>query len=526
MRRLFRSVMPLLAAPLCAHAAGTAARRPPNVIVILADDLGYGDVSADGQGKIPTPAMDRLASQGVRMTSAYSAASTCTPSRYALMTGEYPWRLQGTGILPGNASLIISPSRMTLPKVFKEAGYATAAIGKWHLGLGVGTPDFNERIVPGINEVGFDYSFNMPATADRVPTVYMENGRVVNLNPSDPITVSYTHKVGDWPTGADHPELMRMKSNEGHLGTIVNGIARIGWMTGGKAALWTDQTMSDTYMEHALDFIRGNKDRPFFLYYAATEPHVPRDPNPRFAGKSGVGARGDAVVQFDSEVGALMDELRRDGLDDDTLVILSSDNGPAVADGYADGALPTETKMGHHANGIYRAGKYSDYEGGIRMPFIARWPGHIKPGTVIDQPISLTDMVATAAALTGRKLGPADAPDSFDILPALTRGAPSQPFLLFGNPNRKYGEQASAIREGDWKLIVRVSHDEHRNPPSGTPDPQGQPQLFDLSTDPREDHDVAGRHPDVVAHLTQELDAASKAGFTRPGAEAVPRMQN
>jgi arylsulfatase A-like enzyme len=509
--------------PISAHRADTdePTTRLPNVVVILADDLGYGDVSAYGQGRIRTPAIDRLARQGMRLTNGYSTASTCTPSRYSIMTGEYPWRKRGTGILPGDAPLIILPSRLTLPRVFKNAGYVTGAVGKWHLGLGNGHPDFNEHITPGLNELGFDYSFIMAATGDRVPTVYVENGRVVSLDPQDPISVSYTHKVGDWPTGLEHPELLRMRSNEGHLGTIINGIARIGWMTGGKAALWNDQTLSDTFNAHACEFIRVHKNERFFLYYAAHEPHVPRDPNPRFAGKSGVGARGDAVVQFDDEVARLMATLKEQGLENDTLVILSSDNGPAVADGYDEGALPTETKMGHHANGILRGGKYSDYEGGVRMPFIASWPGHIKGGTTSAEVVSLVDLVATAAALTGQRLAPADAPDSFNMLPTLTSGAKSQEFVLFGNPGRKSGLKAAAIREGRWKLIVDPTASGRRNPPNGTIDPQGFPQLFDLDKDPRENTNVAQENPKVVARLTERLEAASAAGFTRPGAEAV-----
>lgn len=518
LRYTFLSIAALCLASSAVRAAET--QRPPNVIFILADDLGYGDVSCNGQGKINTPHIDKLASQGVRLTNGYAPASTCTPTRYSLMTGEYPWRKKGTGILPGDAALIISPSRLTLPRIFKNAGYTTGAVGKWHLGLGEGKPDFNIHITPGLNEVGFDYAFNMAATGDRVPCVYMENGRVVNLDPADPITVDYQKKVGDWPTGRENPELMRMKFAEGHDNTIINGIPRIGWMTGGKAALWIDQTLSDTFNAKAVEFIRQNKSKPFFLYYAAHEPHVPRDPNPRFVGKSGLGARGDAVLQFDDEVGRLMTTLKNEGIDDNTLVILSSDNGPAVADGYLDGALDTETKAGHHANGIYRGGKYSDYEGGLRMPFIARWPGHIKAGTTTAEPVSLTDMAATAAALTGQKLAANDAPDSFDLLPTLTNGAKTHEFLLFGNKATK-SEGAAAIREGKWKLIVTAAPRRSHNPPSDQPNPEGVPQLFDLEQDPSENTNLAKEHSEIVNRLLARIESASKAGFTRPGGAKV-----
>lgn len=508
-------------APLgAALAADAPANRAPNVILIIGDDLGYGDISCNGQGKIKTPNIDRMAAEGLRLTDGYAPASTCTPTRYGLITGEHPWRKRGTGILPGDAALIISPSRNTLPRIFQKAGYVTGAIGKWHMGLGTGKIDFNRHITPGINEVGFDYSFNMAATGDRVPCVYMENGRVVNLDPADPIKVSYGKKVGDWPTGKEHPELLRMKSNEGHADTIINGIGRIGFMTGGKAALWNDRTLSDTFNGKACDFIRNNKAKPFFLYYAAHEPHVPRDPNPRFVGKSGLGARADAVLQFDDEVARIFETLKKEGLDDNTLVILSSDNGPALADGYADGALKAETEGGHRANGVYRGGKYTEYEGGLRMPFIARWPGRIRAGGVCAEPVCLTDMAATAAALTGQTLAPTDAPDSRDILPVLTAGAKSpHDFMLFGNPDRE--RKASAIREGRWKLITTRQGHLGRNPQPDTPAPKGAPLLFDLEKDPTEATNLADQHPDVVKRLAAKLEAASAAGFTRPGAAPV-----
>ncbi len=525
-------LLPLAAAALAPLGAALAAespgaKRPPNVIVIIADDLGYGDISCNGPGKIGTPNIDRLAREGLRLTAGYAPASTCTPTRYGLLTGEYAWRKRGTGILPGDAALIISPSRTTLPRVFRNAGYATAVVGKWHLGLGDGKPDFNTRVAPGPNELGFDYAFTMAATGDRVPCVYLENGKVVNLDPADPISVDYRRKVGDWPTGRENPELLRMKFNEGHADTIVNGISRIGFMTGGKAALWDDRTLSDTFNAKAREFIRGSKGRPFFLYYAAHEPHVPRDPNPRFVGKSGAGARADAVLQFDDQVARLMETLKAEGLDDNTLVILSSDNGPAAADGYADAALENERKAGHRGSGPYRGGKYTDFEGGVRMPFLARWPARIPAGRVSAEPVCLTDLVATAAALTGRPLAPSDAPDSFNILPVLTDGAKSPaPYRLFGNPGAEL--TASAVREGRWKLILRDAgaHSARallRNPPADTPTPTGAPLLFDLEADPGETVNLADKHPDTVKRLTALMAESARAGFSRPGAAAAPR---
>ena len=532
---------PILAALAAFATQGAVAAadqaRQPNVVLIIADDLGYGDVSCYGQGRIKTPAIDRLAAEGMRFTDGYAPASTCTPTRYGMLTGEFAWRKKGTGILPGDSELIISPSRTTLASIFQKAGYATAAVGKWHLGMGKGKPDFNQRITPGLNELGFSYSFNMAATGDRVPCVYMENGLVVGLDPKDPITVSYGRKVGDWPTltelrakaaKGDKAAMaqVRMDSSpgEGHADTVVNGIGRIGFMTGGKAALWDDRTLSDTFTDKALRFIEQNKDRPFFLYYAAHEPHVPRDPNPRFIGKSGVGRRGDAVLQLDESVGRILGKLRDAGIDKDTIVIFSSDNGPAVADGYEDHAMRDERKTGHNANGNLRGGKYSDYEGGVRMPFIVRWPGRVKAGSTSSAVVNLVDLPATAAALTGQQLAPADAPDSFNLVPVLTgKAAGAEPFLLLGNPGNDM--RPSAIREGKWKLIVkqqgRCSYG--RTPREGIAKDYKAPQLFDIEKDPGETTDLAARHPEVVKRLGQLLDDSVKAGFTRPGATRAPK---
>jgi arylsulfatase A-like enzyme len=261
----------------------------PNIIVIYADDLGYGDVSCYGATRLKTPNIDRLASKGLRFTNAHCTSATSTPSRYSLLTGEYAWRRPGTGILPGDASAIILPDRYTMPSVLKSAGYTTAAVGKWHLGLGPkGGPDWNGTIKPGPEDIGFDYSFIIPATGDRVPCVFVENGHVAGLDPSDPIKVDYNQKIGDWPTGRENPELLKMHPSHGHDMTIVNGSSRIGFMTGGRSALWTDEDIADTITEKAVRFIERNKDRPFFLYFATHDIHVPRVPHPRFAGKSGI----------------------------------------------------------------------------------------------------------------------------------------------------------------------------------------------------------------------------------------------
>ena len=284
----------------------------PNIIIIYADDVGYGDLSAYGAGAIDTPSLDKLATNGVRFTAAYASASTCTPSRYSLLTGEYPFRNEKAQILPGNAPLIIDPAKPTIPSVLKTVGYKTALVGKWHLGLGSATEplDWNQEISPGPKQLGFDYSFHMAATGDRVPTVYIENGHIVGLDKNDPIEVSYQAQVGNQPTGLSHPHLLRNQADEQHAKTIVDRTSRIGWMDGGEDALWTDEEMPDDFLAKALDFITENKDEPFFMFYAMHENHVPRVPHPRFLGSTSLGVRGDAVVQLDWGVGRVMETSR------------------------------------------------------------------------------------------------------------------------------------------------------------------------------------------------------------------------
>ena len=336
--------------------SAAVAAEKPNVVLLYADDLGYGDVSCYGSKTISTPNIDRLAAEGLRFTDGHCSAATCTPSRFAMLTGEYAFRQKGTGILPGDAKLIIPPGRATLASVFQGAGYRTGVVGKWHLGLGEGGLDWNGAIKPGPLEIGFDHCFIMAATGDRVPCVYVQDHRVVGLDPTDPIQVSYQQPYPGEPTGKANPELLRMHPSHGHDMALINGISRIGYMKGGKSAIWKDEDMADTFTAAAVKFIGASKGGPFFLYFAAHDPHVPRVPHPRFTGKSGMGPRGDAILQFDDCVGAIMAELDRLGLKENTLVLLSSDNGPVVDDGYKDEAVE---KLGSHKPaGPLRGGKY------------------------------------------------------------------------------------------------------------------------------------------------------------------------
>ena len=389
---------------LAQEAAETAPylKSRPNVVMIYADDLGFGDLECYGAIGVKTPNVNRLSENGVRFTNAHAVASTSTPSRYSLLTGEYPWRKQGTDVAAGDAAMIISPDQYTVADVFKEAGYTTAAFGKWHLGLGAetGKQDWNAPITPALADIGFDYSYIMAATADRVPCVFIENGAVANYDSSAPIYVNYNKNFEGEPTGKDNPELLyNLKSSHGHDYSIVNGIGRIGYMKGGGKALWKDEDIADSITTHAVDFIKANSNKPFFMYFATNDVHVPRFPHPRFRGQSNMGLRGDAIVQFDWSVGEIINTLEEKGLLENTLIILTSDNGPVLDDGYVDQA---EELVGEHSpTGGLRGGKYSAFEGGTRVPFIVHWPAMIKEQAVNNSLVSQIDFLDIMATIAG-----------------------------------------------------------------------------------------------------------------------------
>lgn len=424
--------------------------KKPNVIVILADDLGYGDLKCYGAKNVETPHVDKLASEGIRFTNAHTVAATSTPSRYSLLTGEYAWRRPDTDIAAGDVKMIIRPEQYTMADMFKSAGYATAAIGKWHLGLGdkTGGQDWNAPLPATLGDLGFDYHYIMAATADRVPCVFIENGKVANYDPSDPIEVSYTKNFPGEPTGKDNPELLyNLHPSNGHDMSIVNGISRIGFMKGGGKALWKDENIADSIAVHAIDFIKQHKDEPFFMYFATNDVHVPRFPHDRFRGKNPMGLRGDAIAQFDWTVGQLMETLDQLGLTENTLIILSSDNGPVVDDGYKDKA--EELLNGHTPSGPWRGNKYSAFEGGTAVPVIVRWPQKIKKTGDSDVLMSQIDWLASLGALVNARLPKGSAPDSYDRLGNLIgTDKTDRPWIVEQSMNHTL-----SVRTKDWKYI-------------------------------------------------------------------------
>ena len=428
----------------------TQAPQKPNVIVILADDLGYGDLKCYGAKNVETPHVDKLASEGIRFTNAHTVAATSTPSRYSLLTGEYAWRRPDTDIAAGDVKMIIRPEQYTMADMFKSAGYATAAIGKWHLGLGDKTDgqDWNAPLPAALGDLGFDYHYIMAATADRVPCVFIENGKVANYDPSDPIEVSYTKNFPGEPTGKDNPELLyNLHPSNGHDMSIVNGISRIGFMKGGGKALWKDENIADSITVHAIDFIKQHKDEPFFMYFATNDVHVPRFPHDRFRGKNPMGLRGDAIAQFDWTVGQLMETLDQLELTENTLIILSSDNGPVVDDGYKDKA--EELLNGHTPSGPWRGNKYSAFEGGTAVPVIVRWPQKIKKTGDSDVLMSQIDWLASLGALINARLPKGSAPDSYDRLGNLIgTDKTDRPWIVEQSMNHTL-----SVRTKDWKYI-------------------------------------------------------------------------
>ena len=519
MKHAFIVLAALLLAPLVTiTAAAPKPQTQPNILIILADDLGPGDISCSGATKIKTPNIDRLAAQGVRFTQGYAPSATCTPSRYSLLTGEYAWRQKAkkTSILDGDAPLCIEPGRLTLPAMLRQAGYHTGVVGKWHLGLGDGQTrvDFNGEVEPGPLEIGFDYCHIIPATADRVPSVWIENHKVRNLDPADPIQVSYVTNLSDEPTGLQRPVLLKQGADKQHSCTIINGISRIGYMKGGKSARFKDEELASTVVAKSVEFIEQRKDQPFFLYIGLFEPHVPRVAERPFVGASDCGVRGDVIQQLDWQVGEIMKTLDRLGLAKNTIVIFSSDNGPILFDGYYDHSV--EDLNGHQPTAGLRGWKYLTFEGGCRVPFIVRWPQQIQL-RVSDQLFSLVDIYATLAKIVGQKIPAHTAPDSLDLST-----------VLLGKTKKNvrdntvlHGIGGLALRQGDWKYIPATAGPGGMGSGANAADERfaavtiPEPLLFNLATDPNETTNVIAQYPQKARALAKQLE-------TIKGASAKP----
>lgn len=496
--------------------AGCSEKEPqkPNVIVIFADDIGYGDLECYGARAVKTPNVNRLAAEGIQFTNAYACASTCTPSRYGMLTGQYPWRRDDTGIARGDAPMIIRKEQYTVASLLRQAGYTTGVVGKWHLGLGEGdfnSQDWNGLITPGPKDIGFDYSYIMAATGDRTPCVFIEDGRVANLDPNDPIEVSYTTPFEGEPLGSTHPELLKMHPSHGHDMAIVNGISRIGYMRGGKSALWVDENIADSTTSKAVRFIEKNNPKvsgkPFFLYFGTNDIHVPRVPHPRFVGATDMGPRGDAIAEFDWSVGQILETLDRLGIAENTLIILSSDNGPVVDDGYQDQAV--ERLGDHKPAGVLRGGKYSAFEAGTRVPFLVRWPGQAKPG-ISQALVSQIDLMGSLSQLSGQPIPDQAAPDSFNALDTwLGKSEKSRDYVVLQSTGTM-----SFVQE-NWKYITpskAARYNRFTNTELGN---DTVPQLYNLSTDVGEKVNVALENSDVVQQLAAKLQEVKATERTR-----------
>jgi arylsulfatase A-like enzyme len=477
------ALIPALTLLLASATAGAEPARKPNLVLILADDLGYGDPRCyNAASKVPTPNLDRLAAQGLRFTDAHTPCAVCTPTRYGLLTGRYCWRTRlKRGVLQGYSPALIEPSRLTLASLLKRHGYATACVGKWHLGLGDrDKTDYDRPLSPGPNAVGFDYFFGIPASLDMPPYVFVENERVTEA-----------------PTATIGASAMRRNGGKGF------------WRAGAIAPGFKHQDVLPKITEKALAWLgKQSKDRPFFLYFALTAPHTPWLPTAEFEGKSGAGPYGDFVAQVDAVTGRVLKALDDAKLADDTLVIFTSDNGAHW--------LPSDIeKWKHRANDGWRGQKSDVWDGGHRVPFIARWPSHVPAGKTSDELICLTDVLATAAALVSDKL-PADAgEDSFDLLPVLLGKKLVKP--VREAVVHQSGDGTLGIRQGPWKLVTALGSHGFSVPRNVQPKPGGpQGQLYNLHDDPAEQHNLWLDRPEVVKRLTALLEKYKAEERSRP----------
>lgn len=497
------------------------AETPPNIILIYADDLGYGDVGCYGATKVKTPNIDKLATEGRRFTDAHSPSAVCTPSRYSLLTGEYPIRGNRNrgvwGPCGAESALLIDQEKTTIASLLKGKGYATACIGKWHLGFGTGGIDWNTSLRPGPLEVGFDYYFGMPVVNSSPPYVYVENDRIVGLESEDPISYLPKGEKSAYPM----PPLP-----DGSSGRIGNQF------TGAKKAheLFVEEEIAAKFTEQAVKWIQKEKENPFFLYFATTHIHHPFTPARRFQGSSEIGLYGDFIQELDWMVGELVKTLEENGLTENTLIIFTSDNGGMFNEGGQDAFA-----AGHHINGDLLGFKFGVWEGGHRVPFIAKWPGKIPAGTTSNDLICSVDLLATFAALTDQSLDKDQQADSENVLPMLLEDSPEEraPLLLTPVVPSHLG-----LRKGKWVFIDaqneggfsgktpgghgfagaagahyigRINSDIENGEIKSDAPPA---QLYDLQADPNQTKNLYNDFPEVAkemrAHL-QEIIAENQA---------------
>jgi arylsulfatase A-like enzyme len=500
----------LIALPLFA-----STEQPPNVILIYADDLGYGDLGCYGATKVQTPNIDSLAKDGRRFTDAHSVSAVCTPSRYALLTGEYPLRANGGkglwGPAPITSALLIDTNKLTIANVLKNGGYDTAAFGKWHLGFKKGNNDWQQPLRPGPQDLGFDYYFGMPVVNSAPPYVYVENDQIVGADPDDPLVhIGRNAKGQATPITPIPPEAAQRSANQ-FKGAIQ------------AHKLYNDYQVGTTFAKKSVEWIKQRKGKPFFLYMATTNIHHPFTPAKRFQGTSQCGLYGDYIHELDWMVGEILACLEDTGLSDNTLVIFTSDNG-----GMFNRGGQAAFKAGHRINGDLLGFKFGVWEGGHRVPFIVRWPGKVPAATTSKELIGNVDMLATLAAATGQKLDQDQQADSVNMLPALV-GDPIKPIRdhMILAPNK--GTHLS-VRKGKWMYIPRqgsggfggrnvgshtfagpaaasfvgsINSDIHNGKIK-----QGAPpaQLYDLENDPNQTKNIYRKHPEIVEQMQALLN--------------------
>lgn len=484
----------------------------PNVILMLADDLGIGDLSCyNPDSRLNTEHLDQLAAEGLRCSDAHASSALCTPSRYGLLTGRYNWRSRlKKMVLPGHCPHLIEDNRLTLGSLFKKAGYQTAAVGKWHLGMDWAMKeepetygydeqellknrvrpeglriDFTRPVENGPNAFGFDYCYVTPGSLDISPYVFLENDRLTER----PTRISGSSEF--WPTkntgtGAEVPYMSC-------------------WPLGATAPDYIHQNVVPDSADRILGLMEkyAADEKPFFLYYPIHAPHVPCIPTPEFEGKSGLGPYGDMVLMIDDIAGRIMAKTDELGITDNTIFIFTSDNG-------SEHAFP---EFGHSSNYIYRGFKSDIWDGGHRIPYLVRYPGHIAPGSVTDQTVCLTDLMATFADILGYTLADNEGEDSVSNL-SLWEGndQPLREYTIHHSGNGMFG-----IRKGNWKLELCPDGGGFRKPGQSVDETLPPIQLYDMENDVRETTNVADRYPGVVKELTEELTKQVVNGRSTPG---------